>query len=75
MAQQNGNMAGHTGISAPHKGEATTGTTAGLHGKGKGKATDPMRDVDMADDDDDDEEDEDYDGEDDEVSASQTYSL
>lgn len=66
MAEQNGTTEDRKGVAAPQIAEATTGTTAGLLGKGKGKAINPVPDVEMMDDDDD-EEDEDED-EDDEVS-------
>jgi len=78
MTQQNGNIKDHAGITAPHIDETTTGATTGLLGKGKGKAIDPVKDVDMRDGDDDEEDeedDEDYEGEDDEVSGNQVYSL
>lgn len=68
MAEQNGNMEDHTGITAPQAGGTATGSTAGLLGKGKGKAVDPAPDVEMGDDDDEEEDDEDE-GEDDEVSS------
>jgi len=70
-------MENHAGATVPRIDEKTTGATAGLLGKGKGKAIDPVKDVDMRDGDDDeeDEEDDDYEGEDDEVSGNQAGSL
>jgi hypothetical protein len=68
MSEQNGNMEDHTGATAPRIDETAAGMTHGLvgKGKGKGKAVDPIQDVEMGEDEeasDDDEE-----GEDEQVS-------
>jgi hypothetical protein len=69
MSEQNGNMEDRTSATAPHIDETTTGMTHGLvgKGKGKGKAVDPIQDVEMGEDEEASDEDEEE-GEDEQVS-------
>jgi len=69
MTEQNGNMEDRTSATAPQIDETNTGMTHGLvgKGKGKGKAVDPIQDVEMGQDEEASDEDEEE-GDDEQVS-------